>query len=78
MATFPEFSSADEVPRYGVSVGLGTIAAARRLRLVVHGAAKREAAARVLGLDGFDPEWPASIVHECDDAQILLDSAAAP
>jgi glucosamine-6-phosphate deaminase len=77
VATFPEFSSADDVPEHGVSVGLGTIRKARRVRMVVHGAHKRGAASRVRALDRFDPEWPASIVHACADAEILLDEAAA-
>jgi glucosamine-6-phosphate deaminase len=77
VATFPEFASADEVPEHGVSVGLATIAAARRVRLVLHGAGKREAARRVRELDAFDPSWPASVVHACDDAEIWLDRAAA-
>jgi glucosamine-6-phosphate deaminase len=76
LSTFPDFASIDEVPRHGVSVGLGTIRAARALRLVVHGAAKRAAAARVLELDRFDPSWPVSVVHAHDDAQILVDEAA--
>jgi glucosamine-6-phosphate deaminase len=76
LATFPEFGSLDEVPTRGVSVGLGTIAAARRLRLVVHGAGKREATARLLDLDRFEPAWPASIVHDHPDAEIWADEAA--
>jgi glucosamine-6-phosphate deaminase len=72
LATFPGFSSLDEVPTRGVSVGLGTIANARALRLVVHGADKRAAAERLLSLDRYDPAWPVSIVHEHDDAEILL------
>jgi glucosamine-6-phosphate deaminase len=72
LATFPDFSSLDEVPTRGVSVGLGTIAKARVLRLVVHGPDKRAAAQRLLSLDGYDPAWPVSIVHEHDDAEILL------
>jgi glucosamine-6-phosphate deaminase len=47
-ATFPRFASLDEVPERGVSVGLGTIAGAKALRLVLHGADKRAAARRVL------------------------------
>jgi glucosamine-6-phosphate deaminase len=78
VATFPEFVSVDDVPRHGVSVGLGTIADARRVRLVLHGADKRHAAARVLGLDRFDPSWPASIVHDCGDGEIWLDREAHP
>jgi glucosamine-6-phosphate deaminase len=76
LVTFPEFASLDEVPSYGVSVGLGTIAAARAVRLVLHGAGKRAATARVLALDSFDAGWPASIVHECSDAEIWVDREA--
>lgn len=78
LATFPAFASVDEVPTHGVSVGLGTISAARALRLVLHGAEKRETARRLLELDRFDPAWPVSIVHEHPDAQILIDKEAAP
>jgi glucosamine-6-phosphate deaminase len=76
LATFPDFTSLDEVPAKGVSVGLGTIAAARALRLVLHGADKREAARRLLALDRFDAAWPASVVHEHADARILADEEA--
>jgi len=78
LVTFPEFGALDEVPSHGVSVGLATIAAARALRLVLHGADKRSAAARLLALDGFDPSWPASIVHAHPDAEIWLDKEASP
>jgi glucosamine-6-phosphate deaminase len=72
LVTFPEFASLDDVPERDVSVGLGTIAAARALRLVLHGADKRAAAERLLSLDRFGPAWPVSIVHEHSDAQILV------
>ena len=78
LVTFPEFASVDEVPTHGVSVGLGTILAAHALRLVLGGSDKREAAERLLALDRFDPEWPASVVHHHDDAAIWLDREAAP
>lgn len=78
LVTFPAFGSLDEVPTHGVSVGLGTIAAARAVRLVLHGADKRFAAARLLELESFDPEWPASIIHDHDDAEIWLDREALP
>jgi glucosamine-6-phosphate deaminase len=78
LVTFPAFGSLDDVPTHGVSVGLGTIAAARALRLVLHGEEKRPAVSRLLELDGFDPAWPASIVHEHADAEIWLDRAAQP
>jgi glucosamine-6-phosphate deaminase len=78
LATFPAFQSLEDVPRHGVSVGAATILGARRLRLVLHGSGKREAASRLLALDRFDPSWPASLVHEHADAAILLDEAALP
>lgn len=78
LATFPEFASLDEVPERGVTVGLATIAGARRQRLVLHGAGKREATARLLSLDRFEPAWPASIVHDCTDAEIWVDEEALP
>ena len=72
LATFPEFRSIDDVPTEGVSVGLGTIRRARRLRLVLHGPYKRTAAERILARDRFDPAWPASVVHEHPDAQVAV------
>ena len=78
LRTFPEFSSLDEVPTHGVTVGLGTIRASKRVRMVLHGEEKREAARRLLALDAFDPQWPASVVHACADAEIWLDRAALP
>jgi glucosamine-6-phosphate deaminase len=77
MVTFPTFRTLDEVPTHGVSVGLGTIArVSRRVRLVLLGEGKRNAAARVLGTTGFDPVWPATMIHACRDAGIWLDTAA--
>jgi glucosamine-6-phosphate deaminase len=72
LATFPEFTSLDEVPTQGVSVGLATIMDARALRLVIHGPDKREAAVRLLSLERYDAQWPVSIVHEHENAQILV------
>jgi glucosamine-6-phosphate deaminase len=59
-------------------VGAGTIADARALRLVPHGAGKREAARRLLELDRFGERWPASLVHDHPDAQIWIDEEAQP
>jgi glucosamine-6-phosphate deaminase len=78
LSTFPKFASLDEVPRHGVSIGLGTIRASRAVRLVLHGPGKRAAAARLLELGRFDPAWPASVVYACADAAIVLDEAARP
>lgn len=77
LSTFPSFETLADVPRHGVSVGLGTIGEARTLRLVLHGADKRAAAARLVELESFTASWPASIVHDHPDAQIWLDEEAA-
>jgi glucosamine-6-phosphate deaminase len=76
LATFPAFGSLDDVPLHGVSVGLGTIGEARALRLVLHGAGKRAAVARLLALNSFDATWPASLVHDHPDAQVWIDKEA--
>ena len=79
MATFPDFESLDDVPDHGVSVGLGTIRrVSKRVRLVISGEGKRRAAHRVTESSDFDPGWPATFIHRCHGAQILLDEAAWP
>jgi len=79
LATFPAFHDLAEVPGSGVSVGLGTIAGlSRAAAMVIHGSHKREAARRLLAGEGFDPSWPATVIHACRGARILLDRAAEP
>jgi glucosamine-6-phosphate deaminase len=78
MESFPDFRSLEEVPTHGVSVGVATIAElSRRAVLVMRGADKRLAAARVTGARSYEPAWPATIIHECRRGRILLDRAAA-
>jgi len=78
LATFPQFTNIDEVPTHGVTVGLGTIARlSRRAVLVMHGEGKRIAAQRLDECGGFRPAWPASVIYECRQPEVLLDRAAA-
>lgn len=77
LGTFPEFTSLDDVPRHGVSVGIGTMLDARTVVLVAHGAAKSTAVQRILEADRFDPAWPATFVHEHPAASLWADAAAA-
>lgn len=79
LATFPAFAGRlDEVPAFGVSVGLGTIAQqSREVALILHGAHKQEALGRLLACQGFDPAWPASVIYSCRQPRLLLDQAAA-
>ena len=78
MGTFPQFESLDDVPRLGVTLGLGSIAGlSRAVAMVLVGEAKRHSAARVLSATDFEPSWPATFIHRCPDPRILLDRAAA-
>lgn len=78
MATFPDFSTLDEVPRHGVSVGLSTIAGlSHSVCLVLAGRSKRVSASRVLAATDFDPSWPATFIHRCPEPRIMIDKVAA-
>jgi glucosamine-6-phosphate deaminase len=79
LRTFPTFGSVDDVPRHGLTVGLGTIARlSRRVVLLLLGDEKRAAFERTVATADFDPSWPASVVHLCRDACIVADRSAAP
>lgn len=77
MSTFPNFESIDDVPVEGISVGLGTI---RRLSkavlMVLHGSDKQESWRRLSEASAFEPDWPATFIHGCDNATILTDALA--
>ncbi len=78
LRTFPDFASIDAVPRLGVSVGPDTIARhSRRATMICTGAEKRDTVARLRAATAYDPSWPATIVHDCADARLLVDAAAA-
>ena len=77
LQTSPSFGSLENVPRHGVSVGIATIAAAREAVMVLTGASKRLALQRVLAASGYDPSWPATVIHECVRRAIFADAAAA-
>lgn len=78
LSTFPRFRSLSEVPRHGVSVGLGTISRlSKTVALVIHGKNKQAAVRVLLSLRDFSRTWPVSIVFRCSRARILLDCAAA-
>lgn len=77
LGTFPGFRSLDDVPRFGVSVGPGTIVRhARAAILLLTGPAKGRALRRVMDADGYDPSWPATVVHACRKPETLADRGA--
>jgi len=76
LKTFPDFGTLDAVPDYGVSVGIQTIASARECAMVVWGAGKRLTLQRMRQATGYQPDWPATIIHECR-GEIISDAEAA-
>ncbi|MGE0307912.1 MAG: 6-phosphogluconolactonase [Acidimicrobiia bacterium] len=77
LATFPLFNSRADVPSAGATVGLRTIREARSVVMILLGEEKGSAFARVTAMTAFDPEWPASILYECEDGWLVADEAAA-
>jgi glucosamine-6-phosphate deaminase len=77
--TFPSFGKdIDRVPRYGVTVGVGTIREqSKQVVMVAHGAPKALAVRRVAEADGYRPEWPATILADCARPLLFIDEAAA-
>ncbi|MBQ6569641.1 MAG: glucosamine-6-phosphate deaminase [Clostridia bacterium] len=69
------FASADDVPRYAVSMGIGSIMRAKKIILIATGADKADAIyALVKG--GVTPQCPASILRMHSDVTIFCDEAA--
>jgi glucosamine-6-phosphate deaminase len=78
LGTFPLFGNLGEVPRYGITVGVATIAeVSARAVLVAAGEAKRQAIARLRAAPSYDPQWPATVVAVCRNASVYVDRAAA-
>jgi glucosamine-6-phosphate deaminase len=77
LLTFPAFETLSSVPSHGISVGIATIASAREAVMIVWGAGKRRSLARMMSAERYDPEWPATVIHECQGGQILADADAA-
>ncbi len=77
LQTFPAFGTIDAVPKHGVSVGIATITAARAAVMVLTGSSKRESLTRILKTERYDPQWPATVIHEFRSGEILADRDAA-
>ena len=77
LLTFPALGSLDSVPRFGVTVGVSTITASREVVMVAWGDGKRTTVSRMLAADCYQPDWPATLIHECPRAEIVVDATAA-
>ncbi|MFJ3779359.1 6-phosphogluconolactonase [Streptomyces sp. NPDC090075] len=77
LSTFPTFGGLEDVPRYGVTVGLGTIRSqSRRVVMVAHGRDKGQAVRRLTQAKGYEADWPATVFADCAHPQLYLDQAA--
>lgn len=70
------FNSADEVPKYALTMGIGSIMRARSIILIATGSAKAQAIYdSVKG--NITPKCPASVLQLHNDVTFLVDEAAA-
>ena len=69
------FASIDDVPRQAYTMGIGTIMKAKKILLIVNGAAKADIVAKAF-LGPVTPEVPASILQLHRDVVIVGDEAA--
>ncbi len=70
------FEDPEEMPREAISLGIGGIMEARRVIMLATGRDKAEAVARA-ALGSVSPDSPASILRFHQNAQWMLDEAAA-
>lgn len=78
LGTFPQFTSLDEVPRFGVTVGIRTISElSRRMVMLILGEHKTTAFQRITTTDGYDPSWPATVVVLGENSHIYADHLAS-
>lgn len=69
------FSCLDEVPHEAVTMGIGTVMAAKKIIMIVTGAGKADIL-RQLKYGEVRPELPASVLHLHPDVTVFCDEAA--
>lgn len=70
------FASRDDVPRYAVTMGMGSIMKAKTLLMIINGN-KEEAAKALLMSDKIDPHCPATFLRLHRDAYVVIEKALA-
>lgn len=77
LATFPSLGGLADVPRHGVTVGVGTIREhSRRVVMLAHGTDKGKAVSRLTRADHYEPDWPATVFTDCARPRLYVDQAA--
>lgn len=77
LATFPDFAGLQDVPQHGVTVGIATITThSKAAAMVLVGADKQLAFARLTHGSGYDPAWPATAFRLIEDTALYADAAA--
>lgn len=71
------FESIDDVPRAAITMGIGTIMAAKKIVMIVTGADKKEILKKTFW-GPVDPQVPASILQFHPDVTLVCDEAAYP
>ena len=71
------FGGADRVPKRAITMGVGTILAAKRIVLLAFGEGKRDIVQRALS-EEISPKLPATYLQTHPDVSYFLDEAAAP
>lgn len=64
------------MPRYALTMGIGSIMRAKKILLIATGESKAQAIKGMIQ-GGVTPQLPASVLNEHDDVVIMLDKAAA-
>lgn len=71
------FGPDEQVPEAAVTMGLGTIMAARRVVLIATGRGKAEIVAKLATATHFDANLPASVLVDHPDFRVFVDREAA-
>lgn len=71
-----DFEDPEAVPTAALTMGLGTILEAKRLRLLAFGPSKAEAVDRLIESAAPEPDLPASFLLEHPDLEVWVDRAA--
>lgn len=78
LSTFPTFRGIEDVPEFGVTVGIRTIRdLSKAVIMLALGQQKQEAVRRLESADAYDPSWPATVLSECREPHFFVDRAAA-